>query len=408
MRKLGLLGTTALAFVGGAALMSVRPAVAQLATIDVASIAQQIRSFAQETGILNVLNAMKTVQDTINGLMTDIKTAIGPTTYGDTNTLLREGFTQNANYAKAQVGATQQITDASNTAMTIVQRSFRNAQLRDDHTLSPQACTALNFGQTVTVSAGQSWRVSQAISAITDRRGQGLPGTPAHEGEGQAAAAITQLHLSRYCSENEAAAGLCSVNPARQNLDQDASSLTGVAAYDPNNNNNGVDAANDFATNLIQPVVPAASRGDALKSVAGQDTEARRRGYNAKMSMARAVANDVIATRTNSVNLTADEKQQMTDEGLTPTDQTSWLGALELEVNRRAGGTAWHASLQGMPQKSVLVEIATELAMSNYINVARLKLEQQHALVSAALLATAAQAELKQVSSMPTPQMASQ
>ena len=301
----------------------------------------------------------------------------------------------------------QQITDGSNAAMTIVQRSFRNAALRDDHTLSPQACTALNFGQTVTVSAGQSWRVSQAISAITDRRGQGLPGTPAHEGEAQAAAAITQLHLSRYCSENEAAAGLCSLDPARQNLDQDASSLTGVSAYDPTNNN-GVDAANDFATNLIQPIVPAASRGDALTSVAGQDAEARRRGYNAKMSMARAVANDVIATRTNSVNLTNDEQQQMTDEGLTPTAQTSWLGALELEVNRRAGGTTWHASLQAMPQKSVLVEVATELAMSNYINVARLKLEQQHALLSAALLATAAQAELKPVSSMPTPQMVSQ
>jgi len=114
------------------------------------------------------------------------------------------------------------------------------------------------------------------------------------------------------------------------------------------------------------------------------------------------------AARRSSRQTTADEKQQMTDEGLTPTDQTSWLGALELEVNRRAGGTAWHASLQAMPQKSVLVEIATELAMSNYINVARLKLEQQHALVSSALLATAAQAELKQVSSMPTPQMASQ
>ena len=108
------------------------------------------------------------------------------------------------------------------------------------------------------------------------------------------------------------------------------------------------------------------------------------------------------------MNLTADEKQQMTDEGLTPTDQSSWLGAMELEVNRRAGGVAWQASLQGMPPKSVMVEIATELAMTNYIELQRLKLEQQHTLVSASLLATAAQSELKPVASMPTPQMASQ
>ncbi len=405
MNRLGLLRTTAVAFVLGGIVMNAQPALAQLATIDVAAITQQLKSFAQETGILQVLQAMNTVQTTINNTMKDINTAIGGTAYGDTNTLLRNGFTQSANYSKAAVGAQQQITDASNTAMTAVQKSFRNAQIRDEHTLSPQACTALNFGQSVTVAAGQSWRVSQAIGVVTDRRGQGLPGTPAYAGEGQAAAAITQLHLTRYCSENESQAGLCTLDPARQNLDQDASSLIGVSAYNPTG---GVDAANDFATNIVQPVVPGASRGDALTSVVGQDAEAHRRGYNAKISLARSVTNDVIASRTNSVNLTADEKQQMTDEGLTPTDQSSWLGAMELEVNRRAGGVAWQASLQGMPPKSVMVEIATELAMSNYIELAKLKLEQQHTLVSASLLATAAQNELKPAASMPTPQMASQ
>ena len=408
MRRIsGLLTTTALGMVLGAVVTNTTPAFADLPTIDIAAITQSIKSFAQETGILNVLNAMNTVQTTINQTMSDIKGAIGPTTYGDTNTLLQQGFTQNANYSKAQVGAMGQIADASNTSNALVQRTFRNAQLRDEHTLSPQACMALNSGQSVTVAAGQSWRVSQAIGLITDRRGQALPGTPAHEGEGQAVAAVTQLHLTRYCSEDEAAAGLCSVDATRQNLDQSAGSMTGVSAYDPTDNN-GVNAANDYATNLIQPVVPAAIRGDALTSVSGQDAETRRRRYNAKISMARTVANDIIASRTTSVNTTTDQKQQMTDLGLTPSDQTSWLGALELDVNRRSGGTAWHASLQAMPPKSVMVEIASELAMSNMIATARFKLEQQHAAVSAALLATAAEAELKPVNSMPTPQMASQ
>lgn len=405
-RSTGLLGTTALGLVLGGVLMNTTPAFADLPTIDIAAIAQSVKSFAQETGILNVLNAMNTVQSTINQTMSDIKGAIGPSTYGDTNTLLQQGFTQNANYSKAQVGAMGQIADASNTANTLVQRTFRNAQLRDDHTLSPQACMALNSGQSITIAAGQSSKVSASIGLVTDRRGQALPGTPAHEGEGQAIAAVTQLHLTRYCSEDEGAAGLCTVDAMRQNLDQSAGSLTGFSVYDVTDNN-GVNAANDFATNLIQTVVPGAIRGDALTSAAGQDAEARRRRYNAKISMARKITNDIIGTRTTSANLTADQKQQMVDQGLTPTDQSSWLGALDLDVNRRSGGTAWHASLQAMPPKSVMVEIATELALSNTIAIARLKLEQQHAAVSAALLATAAEAELKPVNSMPTPQMVS-
>ena len=318
---------------------------------------------------------------------------------------LTAGFTQQSNYTKAAVGAQEQIADASNTAMATYQKDIRNAQLRDEHTMSPQACTALNMGQAITVSAGQSWRVGQALSAVTDPRGEAGPGTPANAGQGQAAAAITQLHLSRYCSQNEAAAGLCTVDLTRENLDQRASSLFGVPNY---NGQNGVDAANDYATNLIQPVPPAASRGDALTSVAGQDAQARRRGYNAKMSLARGVVSDIIASRTNSVTLTPEQKQQQTNMGLTATDTSSWYGALELEVYRRAGGVEWAAALQGMTPKAVQIEIATELAVGNYIALANLKVAQQNAALAAAQLATSATNELKPVASMPTPQLASQ
>ena len=92
MRKFKLLGSTAVGFALGAILMTATPAVAQLATIDVAAIAQQVKQLAQETGILDVLNAMNTVQNTVSQTMKDINTAIGNTTYGDTNTLLLQGF----------------------------------------------------------------------------------------------------------------------------------------------------------------------------------------------------------------------------------------------------------------------------------------------------------------------------
>ena len=397
MSRKNLLMASAGAVVG-AIVFNAKPAWADLPTIDVIThfLLQQAQNAITQT-VTNVEHAVTNIGTNIANTLTGVGNNLNDT--------LTNGFTQNANYAKAAVGAQQQIADGSNMANAAFQRAVRNAQLRDEHTMSPQACVAVNSGQTVTVAAGQAWRVRQAIGNITDRRGQALPGTPAYQGQAQAAAAISQLHLSRYCNENESSAGLCTLNAERQNLDQSAGALLAVSAYNPDS---GVDAANDFATNAVQPIVPAAMRGDALTSVAGQDAEARRRGYNAKMSLARDVANGIIATRTNSVNLNDDEKRQMTAEGLTPTDQSSWLGSLELEVNRRSSGVEWHASLQSMTPKAVMVEVASELAMSNYIALAQYKLSQQHAMVSASQLATAAEAELKPTATMPSPTMASQ
>ena len=61
-----------------------------------------------------------------------------------------------------------------------------------------------------------------------------------------------------------------------------------------------------------------------------------------------------------------------------------------------------------MPPKAVQVEIATELAMSNYIALANLKVAQQNAALAAAQLATSATNELKPAATMPSPQLASQ
>ena len=126
------------------------------------------------------------------------------------------------------------------------------------------------------------------------------------------------------------------------------------------------------------------------------------------MSLARSVVNDIIASRTNSVTLTAEQKQQQTNMGLTATDTSSWYGTLELEVYRRAGGVDWAASLQAMTPKAVQIEIATELAMGNYIALANLKVAQQNAALAAAQLATSASSELRPAATMPTPQLASQ
>jgi len=153
--------------------------------------------------------------------------------------------TQNANYSKASISAQEQIADATNTVMARNARDIRNVQIRDEHVLSPQACASLDGGQAIAVSAGQSWKVGDSISAVTDRRNQGLPGATSWAGQGQAMQASNQLHLSRYCSQNEQTAGLCNDwNRVKENGDQKARSLLGSPSY---TDQDAVNTANDYA-----------------------------------------------------------------------------------------------------------------------------------------------------------------
>ncbi len=404
MNRNTLLATVAGVAIGGM-LFGAVPALAQMATIDVASIAQQVKSLAQETGILDVLNAMNTVQNTVSSTMKDINTAIGNTTYGDTNTLLLQGFTQNANYSKAQVGAQQQITDASNTAMARFQRDVRNSEIRDQQTPNVQNCTAIDSGQVVTAAALQGWRTGQTIEAVMDPRGEGLPGTPAYYGAGQAMQASGMMHLSRYCSATENEAGLCPGGiTAQQNADQRVSSLFGA---DNLTDQNGINAANDFGTNLIQPIVPAALRMDQLTSINGQDAAARRRSYNARMSLARSAINMAIGQQTPGVTLTAQQQAVLTNEGLPVPASGSWLQALSLEVTRRISDVAWAAGLQAMPPASVEREVATELALSNYLALQNYRVTLLNATLSAAQLAANEEARFKTTTPMPSTSMAS-
>lgn len=364
--------------------------------------AQWVVTDPTEDTVINLLqtavtNAISNMASNITSSITGLQTSL--------NNILTQGFTQEANYAKASVGAQEGIADASNAIQDQYLRNIRNAQVRDQHILSPEACINLDSGQSMTAASVQAAKVSAAINNVMDARGEGSPGTPAWSGEGQAMEANTQLHLLRYCDANEAQAGLCPEAPTADiAADQRASSLFADAAYP---NQTAVNAANDYATEVVQPIVPAAIRGDALTSVAGQDADARRRGYNAQMSLARGVLSDVEASRAGAVTLTTAQQQQQQAEGLTPTTTGSWFEAVDLEVNRHMG-TDWAASLQYADEKSVMVEIATELALNNYISWQNFQLAQKNASVNAAILADNATEQLKPIQSMPSPQLAGQ
>jgi hypothetical protein len=403
MKKSALIATTAAGMVLGAVLFNARSADAQFAVIDTAAIAQAIKSVAAETGILDVIQAMQTVQKTMSDTMSAINTALGTNTYGDTNTLLLQGFTQDANYSKAQIGAIQQIADASNTANARFARDMRNAQIRDEQTASPTHCAAIDGGVSTQSASIQAFAVAQTIAAVHDTRGEAGPNMPSHFGQAQGVASMSAEHLGQYCNADDAAANLCTLS-ANPDGDQKASNFFSTGAYA---DQNGVNAAKDVAINLIQPVAPAALRGDQLASVNGQDAAVRRHSYNARMSLAQTFVDAEIGMQVPSIPLTATQTQYMQDMGLTvpSSGNGSWLQVLQIEAERRVSDVGWHSALQNMPPAAVEREVALELALTNYLLFETYKATLQHATISATHLAEDTDRYFMPTTKMPTPSM---
>lgn len=345
---------------------------------------------AVQTAVVNVISKM---QDALVNKFTNIGSLL--------DDKLTAGFTQTANYAKAQVGAQQQITDASNTANAKVRRAFRNAEIRDEHTANPQFCNAADNSQSPIVASIAAENVAGAIQVVADRRGEAVPGSPAYYGQAQAVQAINNLHYTRYCSATEAQAGLCTQG-ALANADQHAANLFGSGTYV---GQDGVNTANDFKTNLLQPIVPAALRADQMTSLSGQDALPRRRSYNARMSLAGSVISYAIAVQSPSVPLSTQQQQQQRAQGLPPQATGSWLTAVSLEANRRMSDAGWHASLQAMPPASVQREIAVQLALANYLAMQNYRVGLYQASLSAAQVAQAEEANFHEAVQMPSPNM---
>ena len=395
MKKTCPLSSAAVAILLGAGPLAPTSASAQMVVTDPWTLAvDKATQFIQ-----NQMNSMLGTISSQLGLSGPIGQLLGSNQYGSVTALLQQGFTQISNYQKAQVDAHSQLLDGSNLAMTRVQRDFRNAQIRDEHVVGSLNCAALDGGQAVVMGSTQSWTVAQSISAVTDARGEAGQNQPAYYGAAQATQANNQLHYSRYCSQPEAAAGLCSVSQ-NPNGDQRASTLFGSGTL---NGQDGVNAANDYATMLLQPVVPGALRGDQLSSAIGADAAAKRRAYNARMSLAHAVTNYAIGVESPSVTLSSTQQQEMQNEGLTPAATASWLQALMLDANRRYASTNYAAQLASLPPNSVNREIATELAQTNYLLMQLYRVELMHATTAAAHMAENVEHDFQPAVQMPSP-----
>ena len=209
MNRATLLAAAATGFVLGAVLVNTLPAAADMAVIDLDEIKQTIQQSSILSGIKDVMTTMNDTISDVKKFTNDIFGALGDNTFGTVQQLLQQGFTQNANYSKAQVGAWQQITDASNLANAQFKMQMRQAQIRDDHTVSPNHCTALDGGVSTTAAAVQGYDVAWTIANIHNARGQAQPGMPSYYGQAQGVASMAAEHLANYCDQKDVDAGLC-------------------------------------------------------------------------------------------------------------------------------------------------------------------------------------------------------
>src|SRR5580698_2378725 len=127
----------------GALLLAVSPASAQMPVFDGVNYALQGAIKLIEQTMSNTLSSI-TNQLTATG---PLGTILGDIKNGSLTAILVQGFTQNANYAKAQVDAQSQLVDGALTSHARFSRAMRNAQIRDDHTTSSLHCVASTPGK---------------------------------------------------------------------------------------------------------------------------------------------------------------------------------------------------------------------------------------------------------------------
>lgn len=373
MRRTTLAGAAGLGLIAGATLFNDPPARAVGGVGDVVSDPQLYAVMGAVQGaVTSVINKMS---DALVNKIADMANLLGDR--------LSQGFTQLSNYSKAQVGAEEQVVDASNIAMARFQRDLRNAQIMDEHTPSPNACAALDGGVAAQAAAVQGYAVASTIAAIHDQRGAAGRGMPSYEGTSQGAASMAQLHLRSYCNQMDVDAGLCSAVSATPDAEQRASSLWSAGAYA---DQAAVNAAKDFATLLIQPVAPAPLRGDMLASHAGEEAAVRRRAYNARMSLATSYVDRGIGMQVPSVPLSPTQQAWLQAQGLPAAETGSWLQVLQIESERRVGDVTWNANLEAAPPAAVVREGVRQQALTNFLLFQVLRDGLQRGAIAAAQL----------------------
>ena len=210
------------------------------------------------------MNATISTIKTLVSPIGDILKQLGDNTFGTVQQLLQQGFTQNANYAKARSARRSRSPTPPTPPCRVPPRHAQRADPRRADR-QPGHCTALDGGVSTQAAAVQAFTVGATIAAIHDLRGEAGPNMPSDYGAGQGVASISQEHLNYYCDQIEATAGLCPSGLSTiPDADQQFSSFFGAGTYA---SQTAVNAAKDYAINLIEPVAPPPLRGDQLTAL---------------------------------------------------------------------------------------------------------------------------------------------
>src|SRR5664279_3811953 len=192
----------------------------------------------------------------------------------------------------------QQVANATNTTMADFHTSLSEQQILRNHIITPATCAAVDSSQAAAVGQQQAAITLDGVQNQLDRRGEGQPGTNGHEGWAQSRQSTLLGHYQAYCSDLDVENGLCNAaEPAAwQSRDQQARSLFSIPTFNQDSSN----AADAYATNLIEPAVPAAVRADQANTQPGQDIMVARQQYNSSVSLARYVVADILASHAST------------------------------------------------------------------------------------------------------------
>jgi len=307
------------------------------------------------------------------------------------------------------VDTAQQVANATNTVMADFHTSLAEQQILRNHIITPATCAAVDSAQAAAVGQQQAAITLDGVQNPLDRRGEGQPGTNGHEGWAQSRQSTLIGHFQTYCSDLDVENGLC--NAAQpivwQDRDQQARSLFSIPTY----NQDSSDAANAYATNLIEPMVPAAVRVDDSKTQQGQDIMVQRQQYNASVSLARYVIADILASHAPTITaVPPDLQRQRQLDGQPASNTASWWDATNLYLRYHSTLTYQNA-LQSMGTAAAVDRaIAQSIDTGNNIAWASYNRLNQIAALLAASVSYQAMDRYRQVDrrepSFPSPQIA--
>lgn len=288
-----------------------------------------------------------------------IITAITESTVLITGWLERMTITIGSGFGKViaeimkQTAAMRVIEEGKIAVQTTLYMQKVSADARYKYELSPRICFESAGGSAAAVAAGEARQTTNDLNHMFTNRTLGTPNTMA---------SIRKLyldHVSKYCSQADAALGRCAqpAPPGLQNADISADALLNVSSYSPQQ----VEAAQAFVNNAINPIPTQNIPKDWEKTPQGQAFVAQQQIEQARLSVAANSFNAAIAARV--------PVQGAGSAALLNKADVSELELLESQIRGRFESLNWYQMIAGFSLENLLRELDKQEAVSLYMQM---------------------------------------